>query len=276
MLATLTGGTVVNRAIGGMSGDMVALRQGGLVAAFTVAGGSVPASGPVNLSKVTDITWRIGVDFTMPAVAVTDDGTDIPGTLSRPASGTDTGVWVFTRTTAGAAITTARVMVRSTDLDTYAEHLPIVLFGRNDWELVVNGTGVPGGNAVSSAITATAAIVDSLRTVIPRVLLLGTINDTAYVRGTTGNAFAVEYNAELWRCWPDFALPPGATLRDYINSAQVLTDAGLTPTAADTANILNDGPPPQIMADALHWGAAAHPGVAAFVHAALTQKGWLS
>lgn len=276
MLATLTGGTVDNRAIGGMSGDMVALRQGGLVAFFAVTGGSIPASGPATLTQVSTLAWRINVDFTMPAVAVCDDGTEVAGVLSRPTNTVDNGQWTFTRTATGSVISTARVQVRSTDLDTYAEHLPIVLFGRNDWELIVNGVGVPGGDPISTAITATASIVESLQVSSPRVLLLGTINDQTYVRGTSGWQFVNDYLAELWRCWPDFALAPGSTLRDYIVSAKALTDAGLTPTAADTANMLNDAPAPQIMADVTHWSDAIHPGVAQFVYNALMQKGWLA
>jgi len=279
-------GSVTNGGIAGQSADEVALRQGGYLLALTVAGGQIPASGTVVMSTSQLYAFRTDRAWSCAGYIVADDGTKIPGTLTRTgtsASGAfDAGnarSFTFTRTTAGTATAvTGASPFRSTQGEAGRDATQVIFAGRNDI-----GYTIPGADVVKRVVAATVAMKERSGAKHPRRLVVGTATITSEKAGTAGYNQVTAINQQLAALFPESWFD----LRSYLVK-QVIYDLGITPTTLDLSNIAGDTLPPSIMAnyttdgsgtpstwDSTHYSPATAAKVAAKLQAVLTAKGWI-
>lgn len=103
LLSQRIGQTITNRGYSGARTEEIVALRGGLTVSGTPTGGVMPASGNITVLDL-DINPFRSAGPTVPAIALCDDGTIIPGTFKAGA--------VFTRTTSGPAVPTGRVQIR--------------------------------------------------------------------------------------------------------------------------------------------------------------------
>lgn len=257
VFATLySGGSTYNGGKTGQTADEIAIRQGGLVLRVTVVGGSIPASGGVEVTGVGIYGWQ--TDRTWDCVGVLNG---IPGTISRVGT-----TLTFTRTTAGSATATAGVVdFLSMPGLTYRNNVQVIMPGRNDI-----GWASPAGDIVDRVVTAGIAMMESIPALHRRVLLLGPTTSTAEVAGTTGHTQAVEIGEAFSRLYPEQYYD----FRSWLVHECIYV-LGITPTSGDLSNMANDTVPPSIMTDAIHYSPATAAAGAAKIKNVLTTKGWI-
>lgn len=249
--------TVYNGGRTGQTADEIAIRQGGLVLRVTVVGGSIPASGGVEVTGVGIYGWQ--TDRTWDCVGVLNG---IPGTISRVAS-----TLTFTRTTAGSATATAGVVdFLSTPGLTYRNNVQIIMPGRNDI-----GWTSPAGDVVDRVVTAGIAMMESFPSLHRRALLFGPTTSTAEVAGTTGHTQAVEIGDAFRRLYPEQYFD----FRSWL-VYECIYELGITPTTGDLSNMANDTVPPSIMTDAIHYSPATAGRGAAKAKSLLLARGWIA
>lgn len=246
---------------GGVSGQAsadIALRQGGLQPAITLAGNQIPFSGPVAVSKIEPAAgYRVSADGNY-----TFEGTlrGVPGTLTHDMRA-DT--WTFTRTASGPAVSVpAGSRFTGADAAAHENDIQVLWAGRNN----IN----PGVN-LGHALRDTAAMVSFLKPYQKQFVVLSVTNGTGERRSSSANYQAiVNHNKTLKETY-------GARFydlrRDFIDRG--LAMAGITPTAEDLANISDDAPPPSLMNDGLHPTPAGYRVIGELVAAFITSKGWL-
>lgn len=238
---------------GGISGQMsteIAIRQGGIEPALTVAGGEIPASGPAAVT-VTDPTasFRPGWEWSWQGSLA-----GVPGTLTK----TTTGEWSFTRAAAGAA-TAAPAGSRfvSTPGTMHAGWIQTLWTGRN--------------NAHAATILRdTAAMVARLTPMHKRYLVFSVCNTAAETSGTSGYNNVLSINNQLQTAYGERYLD----VRRYL-IAQGLTDAGITPTEQDRTDIAADVIPLSLRADSTHLNRAGYAVLGLYVASIIKQKGWI-
>lgn len=250
--------TVFNGGISGQSADEIAIRAGGVVLILKPEGGSIPASGSVNMTQENQIIgWRIDRGFSCDG---TIDG--VTGTLTRAAS---SSVLVFKRTGTGTVVPiTSPTPFISTNGVTHSISTSILMLGRNDIGYASAGTSV-----VDRIVSANVAIIESLKPLHPRFLILGTINSTGEYVGSTGYKYVVESNNILANLYPDNYLD----IRNYIVKESIY-DQKLTPTADDISRMSKDAPPVQIMHDGVHYTVSTAKTIADKVYSELKKRGW--
>lgn len=258
VLATLLGKPVYNGGKSGQSADEIALRQSGLVIIAAPVGGSIPASGAVEVTGGSSIAWRVDRGWTCVGTLA-----GVPGTLSR-ASGSTT--LTFTRTTSGTAVATTGSTFVSDVGVSHLDSTNILMMGRNDI-----GYTSPAGDIVKRIVAANIACVEALTPAHPRFLILGTLNSTGEYTNSSGWTQVTESNRILSELYPDNYFD----IRNYIVH-QSIYDQALTPTADDLVKMSNDAPPPSIMLDGIHYNVATAATIANKIKAILTEKAWLS
>ncbi len=229
-VGTVLGIPTVNRASSGHASLDIAVRQGGAVLAVTVNGGTIPASGAVEVtvSPATGFSAYVSGWYTGSLAGV-------PGNLGWNVS---TGVWTFTRTSAGAATAcppgTPFVSAWALDAE---DDVQCLWMGRND-------VGKPSWSNIPALLD---ACVSRMRPLRKRFVIVSVTNGMTETAGTTNHAAIVAHNAYL-------ASKYGGRyydLRtDFIQNG--LTVAGVTPIPADLAAIAADSPPPSLMYDNVH------------------------
>jgi len=199
LLAGYLGKQVTVGGVGGLTGNAVSVRYGGEVSFFTVAGNTIPASGPV------DVTVRsvdpINANNT---TSLTGKLAGIPGSFSSDGA----TYWRFTRTTPGAALVIDPATPFMIDV------LDERMFGTNVFWYGRNNVGTGSFNAdVKRAI---ADSIAQIKTADKRFVVLSVLNWPGETTGT-GNWTAIEtLNSELKKLYP----------RNYVDVLNLLRRSG--------------------------------------------------
>jgi len=254
-LATLSGRTVVNRGLGGQASDPIIARQGGNGVTVTVAGNSIPASGPVNVTGLSiNLLNNAGGSG---SIAGTLCG--VPGTLSW----TTAGGYVFTRTAAGAAVVCYPGSVFRPTLGEDPFSLNVFWLGRNQFNYAQSA----GALALQAAnIKANyAAAISVLKPVDKRFIILGVSSgsDSFEFVGTDNHTAKRTLAADLSKLYPD----------NFIDIDTVLVNSG-TGAGQDLTDFSNGIVPSSLRNDSQHLNTAGYLIVAQTVHNHITQKGW--
>lgn len=263
----LTGVTVTNLGNSGWCIDEMAILFGALPVSLSVASDTIPASGAVAVTTTQIIGWTPGSTRAFLGSLTADDGTVIPGTLTKTAS-----AFTFTRTTGGTAKAASGLRVFTSDVDVHAADTLILLAGRNDVSQAVTGAD---GTVVDHVINTTRKIVDHLTPLVKQVLICGTVTRSNERGDSDANHVTVmAINDALKARYP----ARFADLQDYLVN-DLLTDMGLTPSVDDLAAIAGYTRPPQTditATDYTHWSiATAHQIAVSFYAPLLTARKWV-
>jgi len=197
----------------GKSGErfqQIFARQGSRPALITVDGGSIPASGLVNVSASNMVTNRFLKPFTGWLAGV-------HGTLAS----TDTEM-TFTRTTDGATTPVP-------DGTPFVSEQGQLLRGSAQLLCMAGKNNDGDTGSATQTIEATIDAYKWLSAVARRAVVMGHFIDSQRRPGDTQYQWAETVNAG----WKDFFGPLFFDTRAYLASAQLWEDTGLTPTQAD-------------------------------------------
>ncbi|MGO3763469.1 hypothetical protein [Glutamicibacter arilaitensis] len=260
-LQTLLGApvTLTNLGISGYTVDEEAIRVGAFPVPLTVAGGSIPASGSVDVTTSAVIGW-------VPAGTRSYVGSlaGIPGTLTRTSASNT--VFSFTRTSAGTATTVPAGTLFVSDFAGHADEILFILLGRND---VSNGVMGAHGSVVEHVVAGIKRIVGWHARDLKKVVVMSVTNTQSETSGTGGHATVLEINSQLATIYgPRFIDIRSLLVNDAIYAL------GITPTTEDLAAMAADAIPSSIMDDNTHWSKDAHTFVAEIAHNYLTDRDW--
>ncbi|MEH8990254.1 hypothetical protein RAG39_02795 [Klebsiella quasipneumoniae subsp. quasipneumoniae] len=280
-LRALTGLPLYNFGLAGQTSDAIAARQGGDPAYYAPVGGSIPASGAVNLTPALPGPCR---SLASP-VALKCNLAGVDGVFTW--DGTNA---VFTRDTAGSVvpvsvqaplfvypITTVNVsgsIASGTQFDLHDECINIFWIGRNN----LSQTDLIMENLIS--------MVEYVKNIGQKIVILAEFNSSGEPTGSTGFNQMTELNRRYKEKYPEFYCEINGVdiLQNFINnanpdSADDMSDvaAGLTPRSLRYDNL---HPSQQISGNggsltpdfALDYGANVN---ANFVYQFLMNKGWL-
>lgn len=237
-------GAVRNSGVGGENSVTITGRTGANPFIVDVTGGVIPASGgvevtlrPINGVAVAPLLQGTGTT----GATFIGQLNGIHGTISL--SG---GVYTFTRTTAGSAVTTNRPEPFRTD---YSEarrgDIAIIWIGQN-------------GPSEERARNDARAIINHLSPVIKRWLVISKPTSTDADDALWHNEFGRRFIA----------------IRKYMVEFG-LADAGITPTTQDTTDIGNGVVPSSLRFDSTHWNAAGYTILGQQVYRRLSELGWI-
>jgi len=274
-LAAYTPDAAFNNGIGGQETVQIAQRAGAVPVTATVAGGEIPASGGVAL---TGLTLLDGDEDEALTVSITGTGADPETVIGQLTYATATGIYTFTRTSAGDAVPVpdpAALTILSgldgTPLETLLACRTVIMCGRND-------TGLDDvGEDPADVVDMIEAMVATLTPYAPQVMVLGTINgqvDKTVADG--GNlANATLSDERLARVAAINAEMAGRFGGRYVDVMAALEAAGMTEPytpAATTYQVVKA----EWSSDGLHPSAeVGRPWLCAFITDTATQKGWL-
>ena len=243
--------TVVNRGMSGQNSAHIAGRQGGVPAVMTVIGGTIPASGGV---EIDTRTTNILIESGYPARSLTGYLAGVHGTLSVP-SGTITHT--FTRTTDGVPVEIPEGAPFWTDDGIAARRgAQIIWMGRNNLGTELPTTYLPG-------------MIEHLSTARKRVVVLSVTNSPDEGIGTERYELFQAVNEELRVMGGECFLDVRRWLID-----EGLAAVGITPTAEDTAAVAVDAVPPSLTSDGIHFTTAAQTAIGTWLHTQLGALGW--
>jgi hypothetical protein len=233
-LASLSGFEVINCGTGGENSNTIMSRQG--ADCIEINNVTIPAA--VSAVKLTDYDTKFSTYFGKTVSPLLQGGTahvnpcmlgDIEGTLKWTGSAYNdaSGVWTFTRSVAGSAVT----INRPTQLITFADreyndgrNIHIFFIGTND-----------GAFNVDEMIEKLRLMIDHSKTCEYLIMGLTRIQSEGYKE---------KFKAAFGRKWLD--------LHGYLVNYG-LADAGLTATAEDNTAISNNLVPPSLLMDAVHY-----------------------
>lgn len=247
-------------ATGGMASSDVTLRQHGLVPTVVIAGGSIPASGPVTLTISPADAWGTGIpggSFTFPG--------SIAGIAGSLVHTHNTDVWTFTRTASGSVTAVPDGTKFQSSAPDYSSRVCTFFFGYNNQ--YSTGTRY-------TAIRDYALAAANVKTYVKRYLVFGLVNSAIEPTGSDGLKDVLSINATL-------AATYGVRYFDYrswlLNEA--MDAAGIAWTANDIADKASGivprslriaGPP----LDPVHLVPAAYAAIAPKVVSIMSNLGW--
>lgn len=241
--ALLNQSTVNNMARSGDNTNVVMIRAGVKEVRFTVAGGSIPASGSVSLSTGARLFLRDDRAVASGSIA------GVAGTLTH----TTGNAYTFTRATAGTATPATGAQLFTSSTSTTASNV-IFWCGGNDFNEGVKG----------QSRTIADHVLGNYRAAIEwgqrngrRVIVAGVTNRMTALTGSEGFAQVQYVNRTLRTLYPNDFLDVQAYLVE-----RAIYDAGLTPTGADTTAMGKGEIPPQLFVDGIHLIPAAHTAIA--------------
>jgi len=236
--------------IGGETSTQIAARQNGVLNTLSVTGDSIPASGPVAVTANTAAVPTVQGDWSSYGTLA-----GIPGLLRRQSDGS----WLFTRTTAGSVTSCPAGSTFTTDEGVARRAYPMILWvGRNN---------ASSRATVNSDIAAMVAYSTS-----SSYLVLSVLNGTSEGVGTAAYTNIVtNLNADLATTYGTKFLD----VRGYL-VAHGLTDAGITATTGDVADVAADIVPRSLRYDSVHLNAAGYNVVATQVYNKLRALGLLT
>lgn len=247
--------TVNNQGYSGRTTDEIRLLVGALALHLTPVGGTIPASGSVDVTTGQTIGWSTNNTIVIPGSLA-----GVGGTFTR----TPTSL-TFTRAGTGPAVivpTSAKLIPR---LEDFSSHTVVLWVGRNDVNQEITGMY----DTVAEHVI--AGVLETVEWLAPRsksVVVVSATNRVDEVEGSFGHTTVQEINAGLRATLPHKYLE----MRDYLVH-QAIYDAGLTPTQADLDNMALDAPPPQIWDDGSHYLQNIAPFVSTRIQNRLTAKG---
>jgi len=255
------GVTIFNRGIAGWTVDEIAIEVGAFPFDVTVVGGTIPATGPVDLTTAQTPGWTGSSNIR----SFHGSLAGIPGTIRK----NDGNALIFTRTTDGTAKAVSGLQRFTANWDVHRSDTLIIFIGRND---VSNNVIGGEANVVDHVVAGTQRLVDYLTVDLKQVLLVGTITKTSETSGSAGYNTVTAINAALAAKYG----PRFTDVRRYLID-KAIYDLGITPTTADLAAIAADTLPPSIMADDTHYNQATAALLASKVfNPYLQTRGWLT
>lgn len=239
----------------GQSSTEVAFRSGALVVQMTVAGNTIPASGPVAVTALSpNGSWRTGV-----TVPWSEPGTlaGVRGVFRHQYTGNSGAT--FTRDEPGAAVAcpagTPFIVAPGPKTGVGFERLPAIIWvGRNN---------VADSGAVQRDITAMVGKFTN-----PKKLILSVTNMTTEPSGSTGYNQVIAINNWIAATYPNQYLDVRRWLID-----KALAAMGLSPTGVDTTAISEDRIPPQLLSDSTHMTPAASAALGHYIARVWRERG---
>lgn len=246
----MSGKTVSNQGIGGETSTQVAARAGAVPTAITLTGDSLPASGTV--------------------VATTS--TNVPSSQSGTLVGTVAGVPVTLSYSGGSILVQRREAVAASSSVPAASSLSleagsvlaywrqIIWVGRND----IDNAAATAPSVVAANI---AAIVAASKA--GKYIILSVLNRLSEPSSGSAYGYVAATNALLSATYGTRFLD----IRAYL-IAHGLSDASISATAQDLADIANDTVPTSLRSDDIHLNASGYTVVGQQVYAKLQSLGW--
>lgn len=232
-LATHVSVPVVNRGVSGQTSNDILLRAGVVVLHATPVGGSIPASGPVNLNVYgQEMDTRDNRTF-----AVTYSG--VGGTLTH----TTGEAWTFTRSASGSAVAVSAptAVVSAQSMSGPGTH--IFMMAGNDW--LADAGPAPDGDLVTHVVSNYLRAVEAVPASLTKhVLIAGVKTRRSTVAGDANSVFVKAVNDQL-----RLVFPQGFIDRQKWLATDALTVAGISPTSADVAAMADGLVPPSAFAD---------------------------
>jgi hypothetical protein len=249
VLSALTGRTVYNLGVGGETSATIAGRTGGRPWLATVAGNEIPASGGVTVTLAGDegiaVAPLVGGSAGVNPVTIAG----VTGTLSL-----SSGVYTFTRTTAGDAVPVQwAAPVITYSIANRRADITIMWWGQNG--------GYNGDPAV--LIGQQRATIEALTPLDKRWLVLGIPTGTAASQAAIETALLQQYGRRF------------VNVRQLMATTAALDEAGITPTSQDTTDIAAGTIPTSLRVDSTHFNAAGYTVLAGRVYDRLQEMGWL-
>lgn len=247
-LATMTGRTVTNLGVGGESSRTITGRIGARPWLATIIGGSIPTSGGVTVSLAGDNG----------AVSPLDQGdagvnpcsiAGVVGTLTK-----SSGVYTFTRQTAGSAVPVAfPAPVITAASAANANDILVVEMGQND-----------ATNDATEIINRARAIIDWMAPLKKFWLVSGL--------STSDASYRAPYEAQMLAAFGRRFV----NLREWLSSAAAMAYVGLTPTSGDLVNIGIGRVPDSLRSDDTHLNSAGYQAKAYLIYQRGIELGYWS
>jgi hypothetical protein len=272
-VAGYSGWTVNDRGITSQTSTQIANRQGAYNVTISVSGAQIPASGAVTLTAISDdlLMNTLGVPQ-YPAMTGTIAG--VHGTLTSTSTSSlpdptgANGMYSFTRTTSGSAMTCpASTQFISDDAIARRGDIQTFLWGRNN----------PMQSVVSADI---AAAITYLSPYFKKFVVMSVINALNETVGTSGYSIIVGINTALQAAWPNNYLnvrsPPTTAEQTWL-----LVNYGWSPSTQDQTDMTNDTIPTSLrgvvggVSDNIHMNDTGYALLAYRVFNFLLSKGWL-
>lgn len=231
--------------------EQIAARMGALPALLTVVGGSIPASGAVEVTST-----NIPTNAALKPYEGTLNG--VHGTLSS-----DTSAITFTRTSAGSAtaVSPGTPFIPDTGVAS-RDHVTILNIGKNNFWTA---------GASTKVIADTNACFDYLSPLVKRCVIIGHFVDSDQLVGS------VQYNNVLAAnvAYADRYGNLYFDLRSYLASPQLWSDTGISPTATDLQQQADGIKPDSVSQDSGHLNTDGNQAVTAAVYAHMKNiLGW--
>lgn len=239
-----------NGGVAGERSDTIAGRLGAIPLRATVAGGEIPASGSV----------AVTVSNALPRAQMAD----FSGTLNGVAGilSCDGTVFTFTRSVEGAAVTSTGEFEFIPDIGpTMRDGAFLLWMGRND---------IDSSISAAETIVNTDTCFDYFRSFVRRGLVIGHHGNTVW----SGNA------SKLTKMQ---AINEGAKTRygnqyidvvSYLQSGQVWSDTGITPTAEDLSLAAEGCIPASLTNDGVHFNTAMNIAFVNVLKSKILELGW--
>ena len=234
----------------GVRAEHTLAQLGSHPALITIAGGSIPASGPVDVtaSNVRASNLLNAFSGTLAGVA---------GTLSSTATSL-----VFTRAADGSATAVpAGTPFIPTIGPQYRNAVNVLNLGKND---------IGSAGADTMIIEKTAEAFAWLSPMVKRVVVMGHAVNRDTATDSPGRTQIMAVNAAFARAYGALYFD----LQGYMTSPQIWIDAGVTPTQADLDAQARGNKPPTLSLDDLHFNAAGDAAIAKALRRFVVNLGW--
>ena len=234
----------------GVRAEHTLAQLGSHPALITIAGGSIPASGPVDVtaSNVRASNLLKAFPGTLAGVA---------GTLSSTAASL-----VFTRAADGDAVAVpAGTPFIPTVGPQYRDAVNILNIGKND---------IGSAGADTMIIEKTAEAFTWMSPLIKRIVVMGHAVNRDTADDSPGRAQIMTINAAFARAYRGLYFD----LQSYMISPQIWIDSGVTPTQADLDAQARGNKPPSLSLDDLHFNNAGDAAVAKALRRFVVALGW--
>ncbi|MEW5810253.1 MAG: hypothetical protein AB1925_12445 [Actinomycetota bacterium] len=248
VLAALVGNTrtVYNRGVGGETSWTIAARQAATPISAIPVGGSIPASGSVDLTLST-------INGQTPAPLLQGGATEFGNVTFAGVQGAVTlvsGTYKFTRTTAGSAVAfnEPRAIIPADGVARRGD-IYIIWVGQN------NGSST---DMVARAKADAQALIQEMNVGAKRFLVMN--------RPSGNDTEDAEWHALFGRRY----LSPRKLLVNY-----GLSEVGVTPTSQDTTDIAAGTVPTSLRSDAIHLNPNGYTALGRFIYRRLLEFGWV-
>jgi len=246
------GATYFNGGKAGEWGEHIVARMGAVPALLSVAGGNIPASGPVDVTAS-----NMPIQLNMKTFSGTLNG--VAGSLAYATP----GKLVFTRTTSGAVTAVTPDTPLLPDAASYRDATVLLWIGKNN---IGNQAG-----ADTNVIKLTDAAFDWLAPLAKRALVLGHFADSDTPATGTKRDQILAINTAYANRYGNLYVDVSA----YITSPKIWTDMSIAPTQADLDAQAIGNKAPSLSSDNSHFTDAANQAIATnLIAPRLTALGW--